>query len=528
MNLQLLFTPRVITFLVMLAAVPLAVIYGLNASTGDLRILFTILGPAFVFILMFGLPNYMWVFALATFFIPASIPGLPLPFKLYELILIMMAAKYAIEQVIIRKRGILPGPAPDWLFLSGLLVVLLFHGAQDRFGMRVFGSSLWGGRAYISLALALAGYFVIISSKIQLSTFRHLPHFILVVGSIDFVVKLTTTLFPATIPYFYVFYSDVSTAGMMEGEAVIFAGRWGFLGNYGYLLILWGLSTARIPEFFTKMKWLQAGAVALGIAFCFASGYRSCVGNAAAFCMVAAWRDMGWKGPLVGLMPVLIACVAAIFLQSMIGLPKIVQRGLAFLPGEWDAQVIKDTKGSNDFRAEVWDLWMNQQFPKAPVLGRGFCLPPEDIYSVLPYLSNEGFGGHYTRNEAFVISGNIHNTIFSVVDRFGLVGGIFFCLWCAFYLRRMAKYLKDSRNLPLDPALQWLTVFMFAYTFTNLPGAQRAESFMVQQFFFVGAFYALLKAHQQKAMEKISAPTAAPVSTRPTAAPQPLSASRRA
>lgn len=522
MNLQLLFTPGVITFLVMLVAVPLALVYGVFASDGDLRIMFTILGPAFVFVLMFGLPHYIWAVALATFFIPASIPGLPIPFTLYELILIMLAGKYVIEQVIIRKRGIRPGPAPDWLFLCGLLAVLIFHGVQDRFGMRILGSSLWGGRAYVSIALAVVGYFVILSSRISLSSFRHLPHLILAVGTIDFAIKLTTTLFPSTIPYFYVFYSDVSTAGKVGAEAAIFAGRWGFLGNYGYLLILWGFSTARIPEFFTKMKWLQASAVLLGILFCFASGYRSSVGNAAGFCLVAAWRDLGWKGPLVGLVPLVLACVAAIFIQSAFGLPKIVQRGLVFLPGDWDAEVVKDAKGSNDFRGEVWTLWMNQQFPQAPVLGRGFCLPPEKIYSVLPYLSSEGFGGEYTRNEAFVISGNIHNTLFSVVDRFGLVGGFFFVAWLVVYLNRMRRYLQESRGQPLEPALQWLTLFLFSYTILSLPGALRAESLMVQQIFFVGVFYALLRARQEE--RKAAAATAKeaqPTITRSYPAAQP-------
>jgi len=33
-----------------------------------------------------------------------------------------------------------------------------------------------------------------------------------------------------------------------------------------------------------------------------------------------------------------------------------MQRGLAFLPGKWDADMAKDAAQSTDFRLETWNL----------------------------------------------------------------------------------------------------------------------------------------------------------------------------
>src|SRR5207302_694447 len=58
--------------------------------------------------------------------------------------------------------------------------------------------------------------------------------------------------------------------------------------------------------------------------------------------------------------------------SDVVHLPKQMQRGLAFLPGKWDADMAQNAAASNDFRRETWGIWMHDYFPARPWLGRGF------------------------------------------------------------------------------------------------------------------------------------------------------------
>ncbi|MFQ3671460.1 MAG: hypothetical protein SNJ84_08375 [Verrucomicrobiia bacterium] len=483
-------TSKVIVFLALLAAVPLCLYLGAEAALGHPRV---VLYPAVIILglfLMFGISQYLWVVAVGFIFLPGSIPGLPLPFRPAEMIFLLLIVKFIIEQVIFRKKGLLTGPMPDALLLFIFLTVLLYHGVQDRFAMRIFGSNVWGGRAYVSILLALAAYFVVMSMRIDPRTFRHLPAIVLGIATFDFAIKLITTLVPSTANTIFYFYSGVSFAGVTEVEM---GGRWGFLGNYGYLLLLWSFSGTRLQEFVTGGKVLHALAFILGLLFCLASGYRSALAICMCLIACAGFRDFGFRGILV-IFPMGMVLAAVIALQSLVGLPKIVQRGLTFLPAPWDYDVVADAKGSIDFRSEVAEEWFQKTFPQQPIIGRGFSLPQEDIMATLPFLQNTGETPWMTRNEAFVIGGHLHNGFLSIIDRFGILGLMLFLAWTGALVVRMIRYMKLSRNEPLDPPLQWLTIYLTTFTLCYFPGALRIESFLPDQLFLVALFYALFLA----------------------------------
>jgi O-antigen ligase len=496
-RLEMFITSKVIVFLAMLVAVPLCLYLGNEAAMGHPRV---VLYPALIiitFFLMFGVSQYLWVIAVGFIFLPGSIPGLPLPFRPAELMFLLLITKFVFEQVIFRKRGLLTGPMPDSLLLFLFLGVLLFHGVQDRFAMRIFGSNVWGGRGYISILLALAAYFVVMSMKIDARTFKHLPSIVLIIATFDFAIKIITTLIPSTAYTLFYFYSGVSFAGQSE---LIMGGRWGFLGNYGYLLLLWSFSGTRLQDFIGKGKFLHLAVFILGIIFCFASGYRSSFIICVVLIGCAAFRDFGFRA-ILGIFPLGMILASIIAAQSLVGLPKLVQRGLTFLPAPWDYEVVKDADGSLDFREQVAEEWFKNTFPKSPFIGRGFALPQEDIMATLPFLQDTGETPWMTRNEAFVIGGHLHNGFLSVIDRFGIVGLLLFLAWTSAVVVRMVRYLIISRQSELDPPLQWLTIYLITFTLCYFPGALRVESFLPDQLFLTALFYALFT---------LKYPTAAP------------------
>jgi O-antigen ligase len=225
------------------------------------------------------------------------------------------------------------------------------------------------------------------------------------------------------------------------------------------------------------------------------SGYRSSIAIGLFLLLIIFFRDLRWKGVFTLIPLGIFALAIAVVLQLAIGLPPIIQRGLTFIPIEWDAATAADAQGSLDFRKEVAEEWQENIFPKHPFFGRGFGLHMDDMMATLPFLSMDGYlSPTMTRNEAFAIGGHLHHGLRSVVDRFGIVGGIFFLIWIGALLRRAYNYLKNSRGEPLNPPLQWLTIYLIAFTILYLPGALRIESFLPQQLFLVGLFYALSRA----------------------------------
>ncbi len=515
--------PRLVVWIVTALSLPFAMLMGSWVGEGRTRELFMLVGLAILGVLLFGIPQWLWIFAVGSMFVPGQLPFLPLPFKPMELFLILLIARFIVEDIIFKKQWIQLGPRPDRFFIVGLLVIMMIHGIHDRFAMRLLGSDIWGGRSYFSLLIAFAAYFVLQSTKLDLRTFRHLPSIVLAFGFIDFSINALTFALPELAGPFSTIYSNVSV-----DTGVTFAQRLGFAGNFGYLLMFWSVSDCRLQDFLTKGRLFKAAVFGLGLILCGISGYRSSLLIAAIIVAVAAFRDLGFSSVFI-LIPISLALAALVSLHlAGVQLPITVQRGLVWIPGaEWDESATEDASGSNEFRYEVWDLWRRTQFVKHPMLGRGFGLNFEDMIATLPFTSEESGGytgtalmlSKYSRNEAFVVSGNIHHGLYSTIDRFGLIGCLCFATWTFFALRRMFKELISSRTRPMNPALQWIALYVITFTFGFPIGALRVENFLPQQLFLCGLFTALLAATQKVAPGSSATATGALTGSKPQSFP---------
>lgn len=490
--------PRLIAGIVMILAIPAAILFGTWAGEGRTRELFMLAGIAGVGFLLFGIPQWLLTFAIGSIFLPGQLPFLPLPLQPMEIFLLLVIGRFVVEDMILKKKWIKAGPQPDALFLVLLLAIVLMHGFHDRFAVRLLGSDIWGGRSYFSILFAFAAYFVLQSSKVDASIFRHLPSVVLLFGFVDFFFQAVTFAVPDLAGPLGMLYSNVSGS---SGE--LFARRLGFAGNLGYLLLFWSLADCRIQDFLTKGRIVKAAAFGLGFVLCVASGYRSSLLIALIIIGVAAFRDFGFAAIFL-LIPLSLGMSTLVGLHlAGVQLPVTVQRGLVWIPGAgWDEAATADAGGSNDFRFEVWDLWWRTEFGKHPALGRGFGLHYDEMISTLPFTS-EDLGGYsataamlskYSRNEAFVISGNLHNGLFSTIDRFGLIGAFLIVAWTVVVFRRMFAELITSRTGPMSPALQWIALYVISFGLAFPFGALKIENFLPQQLFLCGLFSALLAA----------------------------------
>lgn len=490
--------PRILVAITTLLSLPAAVFLGTSVGKENIKPLLLMGGLVILAVLLLGIPQWLWIFAVGSIFVPGQLTALPLPFNPMEIFLILVLARYLVDDMILKKRWPQFGVSPDKFFVIGLLLIMLYHGFQDRFAMRILGSSTWGGRAYISLSLAFLTYFIVQSTALNHKAFHYLPTVVVLFGSIDFIINLIVTVLPETAVFFWRIYTNVR----VDSDIATFAGRWGFAANFGYLLIFWSLSDCRIQDFLQNGRIFKASVCMIGVILCIASGYRSSIIIASIIIAVATYRDFGFSG-ILGVFPLVILFGSLAFLNSVgVQLPQRVQRGLTWLPGTWDQAAAADAEGSLDFRTEVWSEWRQNQFPKAPIFGRGIGLNYEDMLATLPFISEAGdpFAlafSRYTRNEAFVISGNLHHGLYSTIDRFGLIGAFCFVAWTYCVLRRIFIYLLSARREKMDPALQWLGLYIFAFSLAFPIGALRIETFLPQQLFLTGLFLGLLKIKQK-------------------------------
>jgi O-antigen ligase len=420
-----LLTYRLKTLVVSVVCLLLAVILGWQVGNGDYIFLALECATILVVVAAFFLGGFFWVLAIASSFLSGTFPILQGQFTPFHIFVAVGVIKFLIADVVLQRTKVTMGSRFDAVMITAFMSILLWHGFHDRFGMRFLGSDIWGGKFYVNVFVGMASFCVIQSIPIKPKLWAKLPYVVLGVAAFDLLITVITTIFPSLIFVVYPFYSAVSTAGVIEalsGNAVDTARLYAF-GNFGFILIVVILASTSIRKIFTisnLFRLLLLLGAGLSVLY---SSFRTSVFNSAIAALVAGIRDLRWA--VVAILPLLAAFLLGLsFVNSeLVSLPKQFQRSLAFLPGKWDAEMAKDVTASNDFRRDVWTLWLQQYFPAHPWFGRGFGFRSDWARNYSPIVATPD------ANQQMVETGNIHNGFFSALDAFGIVGTIFFVVW---------------------------------------------------------------------------------------------------
>ncbi|MFZ3376338.1 MAG: O-antigen ligase family protein [Chthoniobacterales bacterium] len=490
-------TQQLQTLLLCGAGLLFAVFLGWVIGTENYQLL--VLGTVILtgLLISFFMGRFLWVVTIASSFLGGTFPILGGAFTPFQILMLMGVAKFIVEDVVMRRTRTMPKSRFDLLMIAGFMGVLTFHGLHDRFGMRFLGSSVWGGHNYVNVFVGLAAFFVVQSIPMQPKVWAKLPYVVLAVTTFDLLIAVITTIYPSSIFKIYPFYSAVSVTGIEEaltGESL--TGRVGSFGNFGFILILLVLASIPLRQILNPKNLHRFICLIIGFVAVLFSGFRSAVLNTVIGFLAAGIRDL--KYAIVLFLPFLaLGLFALSFVNSdVFQLPKQVQRSLAFLPGKWDADMARDAASSNDFRKQVWTIWIHDYFPVHPWLGRGF-----------------GFKSDWAKPSAYnpkaidyrqtVEVQNIHNGLFATLDTFGIVGTIFFVLW---NLRILARTFRvsfqrtDAGGMTLRFLALYLAVWIIAYWF----GALHVGTFLPQEFALVAVFLRLRHAIESKSMPMLS------------------------
>lgn len=309
-------------------------------------------------------------------------------------------------------------------------------------GMRVLGSSMYGGKTFATLIAAAIGFFA-------LSWVRVPKRQVLLYVALYFLASLTL-IFSNIIYYLgrsfwwlYMFIppdyaygqaiADVLNTGVQRIGGVGFA----LTGVFSFMMVRYGIQG--IFDLTKPWRLILYFAVIIGSLF---GGFRSTVilyilFFISQFFLEGLHKTKYFWGILLG---------GAIFLGFLYpmakSLPVSYQRSLSFLPGiKIDQEAKNDADASVEWRLKIWSvLW--PQVGDYLMLGKGFVYDSSDVY-----LAEESMKRGFIQSEDFAITtGDYHSGPLSILIPLGIWGFIAFLLINIFGLRML--YLQFRYGNP--------------------------------------------------------------------------------
>jgi hypothetical protein len=411
----------------------------LSGNTNPLLALF---GLGLLLLFIYGLGERCWMIIPSCLSIEGNLNFLPLNFSIQELTIIVVFFYILFRMIFGMNFAWKLGPALLWVPLAGVAAVIFYHWiSSGDIGIKLLGGTGWGGRKYFKVFIAALSIPLLASFPgIRIQDLQKVPLLYFLGAFVDIVPDFLTTLIPASAPLVYRVYSGVnlteygdSLKGNFVGEKGIT--RFGTLAKLGSAL---GLATLC---YFPARTWLQPNrlwalpTLLMGGLLCAISGFRNTIFRYSVSIMAGLFAMMRFKAFL--LLPLLAAAGLAIALTqgSVFNYPLALQRGLSFLPGQWEAKAVLEAGDSSRWREKMKTLFYKEYFEKAPLIGQGYhydsnlAKTSTDIYLAIAQRQAEA-GDEFADVRSFIEQRQPHEGPVHILLVTGSVGAFFFVAYC--------------------------------------------------------------------------------------------------
>ena len=446
------------TVIIGFVALVVSIYLGVGAATQSTRtvIMAVAVGGAIVTLL---LGRRVWLLAifLGALGITLHIPGRPDTQLLGRALLIGMACVlFLMRRFPLRIRF-------TELEFWGLALALLLLQAYLRnpVGLNIFGGATVGARPYFEVALAI-GYAIILSVMV-LTTPRELKWamWCVIVGSL---VAVGLGIAGRFAPAIGMFFAVGGVAAAMQGgghsQALMddyfaderatrdqTAGR---LSN-----ILARTTVAFISPVKAVFHPVWAPVVLLSLVAAGLSGFRSAVAMVGLIYIIGICYRGGIAGLFIASIVLALGLMAIPILQSITPLPPNIQRSFSFLPGNWDGRHIHDTRGSTEWRTEMWiEALTSERYIRNKAFGDGLGMTREQLErsAMLNEMQAQGLGGWDVHRENVMISGDYHSgpvhTI-RTIGYFGLAVLLIAMIRLAMHAHRQIERCRGTEYFPM-------------------------------------------------------------------------------
>jgi hypothetical protein len=439
-------------FIIYALAVPLALYLGYLVVSPD-RFTF---GFIALLLFIFALPLFLkWHHVLLivfwnSVFNAAFLPGTP---DFWLLLAVISFCISFLNHIMFRKT-FLKAPELTVPLLFFTVVVLVTAEIRGGIGIRALGGSSYGGRYYILVLGAVAGYFAFTSEAIPLAKGQRMGEIFLGSGATFALSNILYTLGPA----FYIFYIIVP-AGAAMSQAASDMGMTDIARLTGvapacvaglcFLLARFGIRG--IFDFNRPWRFLF---LCLTIVVAFFAGFRSIMVILFLIFAVQFYLEGLLRTHYFPIVAGLAICGLTPILLFSNSMPAAVQRAISFLPVNVDSEILADAKGSTEWRVGMWTA-VSREIPQYLIIGKGFSINPDELFSVV----EAGRMGLQTADyEGSMLAGDYHSGPLSVLIPFGIFGMIGF-LWILY-----GGYRVLSMNLRYgDPRLRRINTVLLAF-----------------------------------------------------------------
>ena len=349
------------------------------------------------------------------------------------------------------------------IFLLGVVFFTAFM--RGGIGMRILGGERYGGRNYLYILLAMAGYFVFTSQKIPQ---KRASLYVLLFFASSLSGMISNLAYLGG-PAFYFLFSLFPPDTTLEMSDSVISQSLGIhrIGWAGQAAICFGsyiLARFGLRGLFDFTRPWRALGFLLVIIGSLISGFRS---N-----LILLLLIMGFYFFIEGLHRTryltillgILAISAFILIPFSDRLPLGVQRTLSFLPLKLDPMVELDAQGSTEWRVEMWKAVL-PSIPRYLLLGKGYGLDASDLYMSIESSYRQGEASATSQ-----VAGDYHNGPLTLIIPFGIWGVIGFVWFGIASLRTLYFYckfgpseLKTINNLLLASFAAKVIFFLFVF-----------------------------------------------------------------
>ena len=432
---------------------------------GNATPLLGLLGLGLLLIFTFVIRERCWMIIPFTLPIEGNLNFLPLNFSIQELSIIGVSLYLLYRTIFGLNVAWRLGPASIWVPLALLLSIIVYHWVESRdIGIKLLGGTGWGGRKYFTVLMASFGMLLLNSFPgITWADLQKVPLLYFLGAFVDIVPGTISTLVPATAPYIFRVYSGVnlseygsSIRGNFSEEAgVTRIGQLSLVGRAIGLVTLCYIP----PKTWLALNRLWAlPTVLLGGILCAASGFRSTVvGYSVAF-FSAIYTTLRSSAFLLIPLPIVAGLGIALTQGTVFNYPLALQRGLSFLPGQWDAKATMEANSSSEFREKMKALFYKEYFQKAPIIGLGYHYDPNlaktatDIYLAIVQ-RQAAAGDEFASVRSYIEQRQPHEGVLHSLLVSGSLGIFFFsafCLGLFFYAWRSIIHTPPNDITPIQ------------------------------------------------------------------------------
>ena len=467
---------------------------------------------ALLLVLAIGVMQHRaWVLSPMLWAVSGSTLVLPVPVSMRELSILFAAAAYVSYRIVAHDRT-----RPGWMLIDILVVCnvtwLVITYLRNPVGLRVLGAETIGARPVFTIGLSLVAYWILVRLPKSPQTVARIPYIQL--AGLGFVAVLNSIAYfaPEIVPrlsFVFALFDVGAYFATQVWEATL--PRFVRYTSLGACLLF--ILCAKYPPR-TLLNPLRGRfyVLLLSLAAILAGGYRSGFVWVFPAFFLGSWLWRGWREA------VLVGFLGALFLGGVLigqgrfyDLPRTAQRAMAFLPGKWDTQVLRDVESSSEVRFGWWRTVWRERLIRNWWLGDGFGAARSDWLLMLGQKTTQ-------QTEEFVhLTGAYHSGPLTTIRYVGVAGLALFYTLMGVVLVSAVRCVRQCRGTIFFPLAMFLAVQLLWWPihFTLIFGAYD-ESF--PQFIFLSALLRLTFRMQEEtraAVVREPATTTAPAGLRP-------------